>query len=98
MFKAGLLLTLALAQNQKFEVDGQLTSPSRRQFQWFQIESIDRRFVDNGEIDSQGRFVIRNLAEGLYKLTILAVDRKREEQRTIEVRRAFADARGRVPV
>jgi tetratricopeptide (TPR) repeat protein len=98
MLTAGVLLTLILAQTQKFEIDGQITSASRRQFQWFQIESTDRRFVDNGEIDSQGRFVIKNLAEGLYKLTVLAVDRKREEQRTIEVRRAFADARRRVPV
>jgi tetratricopeptide (TPR) repeat protein len=98
MFRAALLLTLILAQNQKFQVDGRIMSAARQQFRWIQIESIDRRFVDNGEIDSDGTFVFKNIPEGLYKLIIVASDRKREEQRTIEVRPAFADAHGRVTV
>lgn len=98
MFRAALLLTLILAQNQKFQVDGRIMSVARQQFRWIQIESIDRRFVDNGEIDPDGTFVFKNIPEGLYKLIIVAGDTKREEQRTIEVRPAFADAHGRVVV
>jgi tetratricopeptide (TPR) repeat protein len=98
MFRAALLLTLILAQNQKFQVDGQIVSAARQQFRWIQIESVDRRFVDTGEIDPDGMFVLKNIPEGLYKLIIVASDRKREEQRTIEVRPAFADAHGRIAV
>jgi tetratricopeptide (TPR) repeat protein len=91
-----LLLALVSGQVQKFEVDGEIVSAAKQQFRWIQIESIDRRFVDDGEIDSDGRFVLKNIPEGLYKLIVIAKDR--DEQRTIEVRAAFADSRGRVAV
>jgi tetratricopeptide (TPR) repeat protein len=96
MYYALILLALASGQMQKFEVDGEIVSPTRQQFRWVQIESIDRRFVDDGEIDSDGRFILKNIPEGLYKLIVIA--KERDEQRTIEVRPAFADSRGRVAV
>src|SRR5215468_12341498 len=96
MYYAVILLALMSGQVQKFEVDGEIVSPDRQQFRWVQIESIDRRFVDNGEIDSGGRFILKNIPEGLYKLIVIA--KERDEQRTIEVRPAFADSRARVVV
>jgi tetratricopeptide (TPR) repeat protein len=98
MFRAGLLLTLLLAQNAKFQIDGQIVSPTPQQFRWIQIESIDRRFVDDGEIDSDGKFLLKNIPEGMYKLLVITGDRRREQGRTIEVRPALADSRGRIPV
>jgi tetratricopeptide (TPR) repeat protein len=96
MFYAVLLLALLSGQVQKFEVNGEVVSAAKHQFRWVQIESIDRRFVDDGEIDSDGRFVLKNIPEGMYKLIVIAKDC--DEHRTIEVRAAFADSRGRVAV
>lgn len=94
MFKAAIFLLLM--QTQRFQIDGQVVSPAKQPFRWIQIESIDRRFVDNGEIEAGGKFVLRNIPEGLYKLIFITTDKGREEQRTIEVRPAFADAGGHI--
>src|SRR5262249_14903816 len=97
MWFIGLALTLVLTQVKHFEVRGEIISPAKQAFQRVEIESIDRRFVKYGEIDSDGKFLFKKIPEGLYKLVISGSGR-REEQRTIEVRAAFADSRGRVPV
>jgi tetratricopeptide (TPR) repeat protein len=81
------------AATDRLQVVGEIVSPTR-EFRRIQIESIDRRFVEYGDIDSNGRFSFKKIPEGLYKLTLIGMPGA--EQRTIEVRRAFADARGRV--
>jgi tetratricopeptide (TPR) repeat protein len=89
-----LILLLAAAQ---FRVEGEIVSSSKGTFHRAQIESIDRRFVEYTDIDFDGKFTFKKIAEGLYKLTLMG-DGRRQEQRTIEVRPAFADARGRLAI
>jgi tetratricopeptide (TPR) repeat protein len=92
-----LYLVLLLAQSRQFQVAGEVISSARPQLEWAEIESIDRRFVDFTGIDLNGRFVFKKVPEGLYKL-LVGGPGSREQQRTIEVRPAFADTRGRVDV
>jgi tetratricopeptide (TPR) repeat protein len=93
---SALLLTLLLASAQ-FQVAGEVTAPPGTAFQSVEIESIDGRFVKTGEINRNGKFSIKKVPEGLYKITIKS-EGGRLEQRTIEVRPAFADADGRVAI
>jgi tetratricopeptide (TPR) repeat protein len=86
---------LLLTQPRQFQVTGEVISSARLQLDWAEIESIDRRFVDYTDIDINGKFVFKKVPEGLYKL-LVGGPGSREQQRTIEVRPAFADARGRV--
>jgi tetratricopeptide (TPR) repeat protein len=97
MFSFIFYSSLLLGQLQKFEVAGEVLSPARQRLEWAEIESVDRRFVDYAGIDVSGRFTFKDIPEGLYKLTTGGAGR-REEQRTIEVRPAFADPRGRIQV
>jgi tetratricopeptide (TPR) repeat protein len=90
-----LLLALLLASAQ-FQVAGEVTAPGAA-FQSVEIESIDGRFVKTGDINRNGKFSIKKVPEGLYKITIKSED-GRVEQRTIEVRPAFADADGKVAI
>lgn len=92
-----LCLVLWIVQSQQFQVVGEVVSQAKQRFEWAEIESIDRRFVDYTGIDFNGKFVFKRIPEGLYKLTTGGAG-GREQQRTIEVRPAFADARGRVDV
>jgi tetratricopeptide (TPR) repeat protein len=96
-FKLNLWLILLVSETGPFQVVGETVSAAKHHLEWAQIESIDRRFVDYTEIDFDGRFVFKKVPEGLYKLT-LGKTGVREEQRTIEVRAAFADERGRIAV
>jgi tetratricopeptide (TPR) repeat protein len=96
MWDSSFLFVWLLASIQ-FQVAGEIALSAARQFRQVEIESIDRRFVDYGTIDSDGTFLFKKIPEGLYKITISAAD-GRQEQRTIEVRPAFADSRGRVTV
>jgi tetratricopeptide (TPR) repeat protein len=91
-----LYMVLFLAQSRQFQVAGEVISQGNQRMEWAEIESIDRRFVDYTDIDINGKFVFKKVPEGLYKLMVGGP--RREEQRTIEVRPAFADARGRVDV
>jgi tetratricopeptide (TPR) repeat protein len=91
-----LYLLLLLAQSRQFQVAGEVISQAGQRVDWAEIESIDRRFVDYTDIDLNGRFVFKKVPEGLYKLMVGGP--RRQQQRTIEVRPAFADARGRVDV
>jgi tetratricopeptide (TPR) repeat protein len=91
-----LLLTLLLASAQ-FQVAGEVVAPPGAAFQSVEIESIDGRFVKSGDINRNGKFSIKKVPEGLYKITIKSED-GRAEQRTIEVRSAFADAEGKVAI
>jgi predicted negative regulator of RcsB-dependent stress response len=93
MWDSGFLFALLLAS--QFQVAGEVT-PARL-FRSVEIESIDRRFVDYGMIYADGSFQFKKIPEGLYKITISSQD-GRQEQRTIEVRPAFADSRGRIVV
>ena len=93
----GLYLVLFLAQSRQFQVAGEVISQVSQRLEWAEIESIDRRFVDYTDIDISGKFVFKKVPEGLYKL-IVGGHGGRERQRTIEVRTAFADARGTVDV
>jgi tetratricopeptide (TPR) repeat protein len=96
MLDPSLLFALILSSVQ-FQVAGEIVSPLSRQFRLAEIESIDRRFVKYEPIDFEGQFLFKKIPEGQYKITISARD-GREEQRTIEVRPAFADSRGRIVV
>ena len=92
-----LCLGLLLAQSLQFQVLGEVVSYTTQRLEWAEIESMDRRFVDYTNIDSNGKFVFKRIPEGLYKLTTGSAG-GRQQQRTIEVRHAFADPRGRVNV
>ena len=91
-----LCLALLLAQSRQFQVAGEVISTGNQRLEWAEIESIDRRFVDYTDVDINGKFVFKKVPEGLYKLMVGGP--RREQQRTIEVRPAFADARGRIDI
>jgi tetratricopeptide (TPR) repeat protein len=93
MWDSGFLFLLLLTS--QFQIEGEVVPP--RLFRQVEIESIDRRFVDYGLIYADGSFQFKKIPEGLYKITISSQD-GRQEQRTIEVRPAFADSRGRIAV
>src|SRR5262245_54868718 len=95
--RAGLLLIVMLSQARQFQVVGETDGSTNLRLQWAQIESIDRRFVDYTDIDFNGGFTFKKVPEGIYKITVGGTGIQ-EQQRTIEVRPAFADARGRVAV
>jgi tetratricopeptide (TPR) repeat protein len=92
---AALLMVLLAAP--QFRVEGEIVSSSKESFRRAQIESIDRRFIESTDIGFDGKFAFKKIPEGLYKLTLIG-DERRQEQRTIEVRPAFADGRGRVVI
>jgi tetratricopeptide (TPR) repeat protein len=92
-----LYLVLLLAPPPQFQVVGEVLSQEGTQWQWAEIESIDRRFVDYTDVDRDGKFVFKKVPEGLYKLMIGGAGHG-EQQRTIEVRPAFAGPRGRIDV
>ena len=94
--KAALLLASMLAQAH-FQVVGDVVTDSVHRLERAEIESIDRRFVDYTDIDADGKFVFKNVPEGLYKVMV-SFDGGLDEQRSIEVRSSLADQRGRVPV
>src|SRR5262245_55423163 len=95
--QAVLLLMLVVSQVRQFQVVGETGGTENGHLRWAQIESIDRRFVDYTDIDFNGVFGFKKVPEGIYKITV-GGDGVREQQRTFEVRPAFADARGRVAV
>jgi tetratricopeptide (TPR) repeat protein len=95
--QVGLVLILMLSQAGQFELVGKTDGSANLRLQWAQIESIDRRFVDYTDIDFNGAFTFKKVPEGIYKITVGGAG-IREQQRTVEVRPAFADARGRVAV
>jgi cytochrome c-type biogenesis protein CcmH/NrfG len=95
--KFSFCLVLLLAQSRQFQVAGVVIWPGKQPLEWAEIESMDRRFVDYTNIDADGKFAFKKVPEGLYKLMVGGY-RSREQQRTIEVQPAFADARGRVDV
>jgi tetratricopeptide (TPR) repeat protein len=97
LVRAGFLLILMLSQARQFQLVGETDGSANLRLQWAQIESIDRRFVDYTDIDFNGGFAFKKVPEGIYKITIGGAG-IREQQRTVEVRPAFADARGRVAV
>ena len=91
------LLVFMVSQARQFQVVGETEGAANVHLRWAQIESIDRRFVDYTDIDFNGSFGFKKVPEGIYKITV-GGDGVREQQRTVEVRSAFADARGRVAV
>jgi tetratricopeptide (TPR) repeat protein len=95
--QAVFLLVLMVSQVRQFQVVGETGASANVHLRWAQIESIDRRFVDYTDIDFNGAFGFKKVPEGIYKITV-GGDGVREQQRTFEVRPAFADARGRVAV
>src|SRR5215831_19488879 len=97
MLRIGLLLAIVFQQALRFQVTGEISGSARRDLRSAQIESIDRRFVAFGDIEPDGRFSFKNVPEGLCKI-IIVTSNGREEQRSIEVRQEFADARGRITV
>jgi len=96
VFKTALLLLLLIAQPRQLDVAGEVVTDGSRRPEWVEIESVDRRFVDYGDIDSDGKFVFKNVPEGLYKVTVSVSGLTL--QRSIEVRQSLVDARGRIPV
>jgi tetratricopeptide (TPR) repeat protein len=90
-------LIFLLVQVRQFQVVGETTGRANVQLRWAQIESIDRRFVDYTDIDFNGAFTFKKVPEGIYKISV-GGSGVREQQRTMEVRPAFADARGRVTI
>ena len=95
--QAGLLVIVMFSQAQQFQLVGETGASANLHLQWAQIESIDRRFVDYTDIDFNGGFAFKKVPEGIYKISVGGAG-IREQQRTVEVRPAFADARGRVAV
>lgn len=92
-----IFLLLMLTAPQRFQVVGHITSSTHERVRLVQIESIDRRFVEYGDIDRDGNFQFKKVPEGLYKLNV-ATESGRAVQRTIEVRSVFADSTGQVTV
>src|SRR5215475_9094846 len=97
LLKVSLWLLMWIPQPRQLQVVGEVVSDTKQRLEWVSIESIDRRFVDYTDIDFDGKFVFKNVPEGIYKVTIGASGSP-EQQRTIEVRPALADGRGRVSV
>jgi len=97
MLRIGLLVAIVFQQPLRLQVTGEIAGRARHDLRSAQIESIDRRFVAFGEIDSDGGFSFKNVPEGLCKI-IIVTSNGREEQRSVEVRHQFADARGRITV
>jgi len=95
MVNSAFLILLALLQVRQFEVRGEVVTQHKDRLEWVQIESIDRRFVDYAVIEFDGRFGFKKVPEGIYKVTI-GIAGAAEQQRSIEVRPAFADKQGRV--
>ena len=91
----GSLLLALLLGSMQFQVTGEVTSPGGAPYQSVEIQSIDGKFVKTADINRNGKFVLKKVPEGQYKITIKSED-GRAEQRTIEVRPAFADADGRI--
>jgi tetratricopeptide (TPR) repeat protein len=96
MLTIAIPIIWALAQSAQLQVSGEIVSRDKVEFRQAEIESIDRRFVQYTDIDSSGKFLFKKIPEGLYKVMIMAEGAA--EQRTIEVRRVLADARGTVAV
>src|SRR5262245_22636312 len=94
---AGLHLILMLSQHRQLQIAAETAGSADVHLQWAQIESIDRRFVNYTDIDFNGRFAFKKVTEGIYKITVGGAG-IRKQQRTVEVRPALADARGRVAV
>src|SRR5262245_65728822 len=84
-----------LSQVRQFQLVGETAGSANLSLQWAQIESIDRRFVDYTDIDFNGGFAFKKVPEGIYKITVGGAG-IREQQRTVEVRPAFADEPGGV--
>ena len=94
MFNGGLLLASLLLSTQfhlsaQFQVAGEIICPPGTAFREAQIESTDHKIVKHTGVNKKNKFSF-SVPEGLYKITITA-ESGQSEQRTIEVRQAFAN-------
>src|SRR5215471_20321806 len=101
MFNGGLLLASLLLSTQfhlsaQFQVAGEIVCPPGTGFREAQIESTDHKIVKRTGISKKNKFSF-SVPEGLYKITI-TTESGQSEQRTIEVRQAFANEDYEIPV
>ncbi len=86
-------VVMALLAAEMLELRGRLDPPLQQAF--VMLSSTSAPFAVHAVTDAGGRFRLRDLAPGSYTLAVLAPGRG-EVRRTIHLRAASADARGRV--
>jgi tetratricopeptide (TPR) repeat protein len=94
-----LLVSLFLSAqflSAQFQVTGEIICPPGTAFREAQIESIDHKIIKHTGINKKNKFSF-SVPEGLYKITVTA-ESGQSEQRTIEVRQAFANDYYEIPV
>src|SRR5215475_14431771 len=100
MFGGSLLLASLLLSSQflsiQFQVTGEVICPPGTAFREAQIESTDHKVVKHTGINKKNKFNF-SVPEGLYKITVTA-ESGETEQRMIEVRQAFTNEDGEIPV
>jgi tetratricopeptide (TPR) repeat protein len=94
MAGGSLLASLLLAF--QIQITGEIICPPGTAFRDAQIESIDHKVLKHTGINKKNKFSF-TVPEGLYKITVTA-ESGQSEQRTIEVRRAFANDDNEIPV
>jgi tetratricopeptide (TPR) repeat protein len=100
MFGGSVLLASLLLSSQflssQFQVTGEIVCPPGTAFREAQIESNDHKIVKHTGINKKYKFSF-SVPEGLYKITV-TTESGQSEQRTIEVRQAFANEDYEIPV
>ena len=100
MFGGSVLLASLLLSSQflsfQFQVTGEIICPPGTAFREAQIESTDHKIVKHTGINKKNKFSF-SVPEGLYKITV-TTESGQSEQRTIEVRQAFANEDYEIPV
>ena len=97
MLKTSLLVMLLFAQQGQFKVTGRIVSEIRYRSARVSLFSRDGLEVQRTYVFRGGSFEFKNLPEGQYIITV-AMGRGREARRSIEVRQALADKKGKIAV
>src|SRR5262249_20712618 len=97
MLPALLFMLWTLVQSGQFQISGEIVFTAMPESLQVELQSINHRFVDSTSADSNGKFTFKKIPEGMYELRISTLGGW-EENRTIEVKAAFADGRGRISV
>jgi len=92
-----LFFLLPLAGPSLFYIDGDIGPAAIQSFDRVDLQSLDFRFVAHASVGRGGQFSFYKVPEGLYKLKFISAN-GRELERSVEIRPAFADAQGRIPV
>jgi tetratricopeptide (TPR) repeat protein len=93
---AGSLLIASLLLAFQVQITGEIICPPGTAFRDAQIESVDHKVLKHTGINKKNKFSF-TVPEGLYKITV-TTESGQSEQRTVEVRRAFANDDDEIPV